>query len=394
MFLTILFAMSVGIILGIITGLTPGIHVNLVSVMLLSISGILISKIGPLAIAVIIISMAVIHTFLDTIPSIFLGVPEEDTALSMLPGHRLLIEGRGFEATMLTVFGSLMGLIIACLCIPFLLYLVSWIYPIIKTGIGWVLLIVSIFMIFRENNKIWAVLVFSISGVLGLVTLKLPINEPLFPLLSGLFGISMLLLSLQRSAKIPLQEISSIEIKGSYKAIICAVVVGWFASFLPGLGPAHAAVIGSQFVKLTNKTFLILVGALSTVNMVLSMVTFYVLDKARNGAIVAVQQIIEISHSDFLILISVALIVGGVGTIIAIRLTKSFSKLILKVDYVKLCLGIVLLIISLVCLISGYLGLVILIVASAVGIIPVVKGVSRSQMMGCLMVPVIGYFLF
>ncbi|MDP3918541.1 MAG: tripartite tricarboxylate transporter permease [Nanoarchaeota archaeon] len=394
MFFEILVVMIVGIGLGIITGLIPGIHVNLISVVLLSISPFLLTFLSPLLVAVIIISMAVTHTFLDTIPSVFLGSPEEDTALSILPGHRLLLEGRGFEAVMLTVVGSLGGLLLAFLCIPLLLPLVKIIYPLIQNYIGWILLVVSLFMIFREEKKVWALLIFSLAGFLGWIVLNMEIEQALFPLFSGLFGVSMLLISLKDNNVIPKQEVTSIDVTGSYKAISIAVFVGWIASFLPGLGPAQAAVIGSQFVKLTEKSFMILVGGLSTVNMVLSLVTFYVLDKARNGAIVTVSEIIEISKFDFVIFVSVALIVGGIATIIAINVTKGFSVLISKVNYRTLCMGIIIFIVLLVLIMTKYIGLLVLLISTALGIIPALKGVSRSHMMGCLLVPVIIYFIF
>tara|TARA_Y100000310_G_scaffold337851_1_gene425976 strand:- start:122 stop:1306 length:1185 start_codon:yes stop_codon:yes gene_type:complete len=394
MFLETLFVMFIGVCLGIITGLIPGIHVNLISVLLLSFSAVLMEFLSPLLVAVIIVSMAVTHTFLDTIPSVFLGAPEAETAMGILPGHRLLLAGKGFEAVMLTVLGSLLSLLIAVLCVPFLLPLVEAVYPVIKNWIGWILVIVCAFMLFREKNKFWALIVFAISGAMGLIVLNMSIDDVLFPLFSGLFGVSMLIYSLKDKIHLPEQVKTSIETKGSAKAIGCSVVVGWVSSFLPGLGPAQAAVIGSQFVALSEKSFLVLVGGLSTVNMVLSLVTFYVLDKARNGAIVAVQELIAISYIDFLILLCVALTVGGIASMLAIFLTKVFSKIVSKVDYSKLCIGVIVLIVVLVCLITKWLGLLILITAAAIGIIAPIKNVSRSQMMACLLIPVIGYFLF
>ena len=393
MFFEILITLVGGICLGIITGLIPGVHVNLISVLLLSLSLYLSEFLNPMQIAIVIISMAITHSFLDTIPSVFLGAPEEDTALSILPGHKLLMEGRGFEAVMLTVFGSLSALLLAFLCIPLLLKIVGPVYLVIKNYIGWILLVVSGFMIFRDNKLLWALFVFILSGILGLLVLNLQVENILFPLFSGLFGVSMLLMSLQDNVQIPKQEVTNFEIGGGLKAISCAVVVGWMASFLPGLGAAQAAVIGSQFVKLSEKAFMILVGGLSTVNMLLSLVTFYVLDKARNGAIVAVSEIISIEFFDLLIFLAVALTVGGVASILAINLTKVFSKLINKVDYKKLCVSIIVFITILVGILSGWIGLLVLVISTALGLIPPIKGIPRSHMMGCLLIPVMSFFL-
>jgi putative membrane protein len=37
-----------------------------------------------------------------------LGAPDESKALNVLPGHRMLMEGKGFEAVKLNVIGSLL----------------------------------------------------------------------------------------------------------------------------------------------------------------------------------------------------------------------------------------------------------------------------------------------
>ncbi len=394
MFFSVVIAILVGIAFGVVTGLIPGVHVNLIAVLMLSVSSVLLEYTSALYVCTVIIAMAVTHTFLDTIPSVFLGAPEAETVLSILPGHRLLLEGRGVEAVLLTVVGSLGGLVLASLFVPFILQVVETVYSFVRPAIGWILVAVCAFMILRDQKKLWALFLFVLSGVLGIVVLDLPLEEPLFPFLSGLFGVSMRLMSLSSKVSIPPQMSGEIGVENTGKAVGVAVLIGWFASFLPGLGPAQAAVLGSEIVSLTERGFLILVGGLSTVNMVLSLVTFFVLEKARNGAVVAVSALMSFSAQDFSIFICVALIAGGVATLLAISLSKVFSSLLTKVDYQKVCLSVISLIFVLVTVLTGWLGIMVLVVSTAVGLIPAIKEISRSHMMGCLLVPVIGYFLF
>jgi putative membrane protein len=396
MFYEIILAVMFGIGLGIITGLIPGVHVNLISIILFSLSFFLLKFIAPITLAVVIISMAVTHTFLDTIPSVFLGAPDSNNVLSVLPGHKLLLKGRGYEAVMLTVVGSLGGLIVSVLLVPLLIKLVDFIYPIINEKIGYLILLTVVFLVFRDKMRLKALCVFLLAGVFGIVVLNLNgLKEPLFPLLSGLFGTSMLLLSVNESTKIPKQEITEIKLDNYGKALGCSVVSGWICSFMPGLGPSQAAIIASTFVKdLGNKGFLILVGGLSTVNMVLSFVTLYVLDKARNGAVVTVSKIIgELSLNYFLLFLGATLVVGGLATILACSLSKQFSKFIVKVNYKFLCLSIVSLIVVLVGIISGMFGLVVLFISTFLGMYVALSGVGRNHMMGCLLLPVMLFFL-
>ena len=97
MLIEIILAITIGILLGCITGLVPGVHINMVAVVTFSLSPILLTYTSPLILAIVIISMSITHTFLDSLPSIFLGAPDEDHALSVLPGHRLLLQGQGYK---------------------------------------------------------------------------------------------------------------------------------------------------------------------------------------------------------------------------------------------------------------------------------------------------------
>ncbi|HEX7468624.1 MAG TPA: tripartite tricarboxylate transporter permease, partial [Methanobacterium sp.] len=99
-------ACLLGVICGALTGLIPGIHVNTVGAFVFASSASLLTFISPEFLCVLLISMAISHALLEFIPSMFLGVPEEGTVLSVLPGHHLLLQGRGKEAIRLVALGG------------------------------------------------------------------------------------------------------------------------------------------------------------------------------------------------------------------------------------------------------------------------------------------------
>lgn len=398
----ILIAILLGILAGIVTGLIPGIHVNLISIVLISVSGYLLGFTSPLILATFVIAMSITHTFLDSIPSVFLGAPDAAMALAVLPGHRLLLEGKGYEAVKLTVIGSLLSLIACIILIPFMIPLAPIIYKFLQPYIGYILICVVVYMILieRKANKIfWSFTIFILSGILGIIVLTVPnLKQPLFPMLSGLFGVSVLLISLNQKVSLPKQRITeSITIlkKNNIKAISAAVFSGSLTGLFPGLGAAQAAVIAMQFVgKIGMYAFMVMIGGINTVNFLFSLVTFYTLEKARNGAIVAVMEIIKsISFTELIILVSAALITGSVATFLALNLSKIFSKVINKVNYNMLIIGVISLIVILVFIFSSWLGLLILITSTAIGIIAPSLGVKRTHSMGCLLLPVIFFFI-
>jgi len=399
MFLEILVAIAFGILAGIITGLIPGVHINLVSIILLSMAPLLLGYASIMSLGVFIISMAVTHTFLDFIPSVFLGAPEGETALSILPGHRLLLQGRAFEAVKLTVIGSLFCLLLAIVLAPLLFITLGKVYPLLKQYIGIILIIIVTFMITKDDNRFWNATLFFMSGVLGLIVLNMPnLNNPLFPLLSGLFGTSMLLQSLMDKVNVPEQttdETIVVEKRKIASALGAGTIAGGLTSFFPGLGAAQGAIIASQFTKdIGDHAFMILVGGINTVNFVLSLITLSVIEKARNGAVIVVQDLFgSIVLQDILIFFCATLVVAGIATILALKLTKGFAKVIVKVNYQMLCIGIIAFITLLVFFFSGFVGLLVLLTATAVGMIAPIKGIGRNHAMGCLLLPVILYFI-
>ncbi|MEK6949132.1 MAG: tripartite tricarboxylate transporter permease [Nanoarchaeota archaeon] len=402
MFLEFLIACLLGILAGIFTGLTPGIHINLVSLLVVSSAAYLTNIFSFASLGVFIISMAITHTFLDTLPAIFLGAPESETALSVLPGHKLLLKGMGYEAVKLTIIGSLMSLLAALFLFPLFIFLVPRIYEGIQVYIGYFLIAIMAYMIFIEkgaDKKFWSFAVFMLSGILGLIVLTLPnLGQPLFPLLSGLFGISMLIVSLMQKTEIPKQNITdqiNIPKKESIKAIGAATLTGSLASFFPGLGPAQAAVIGSQIVgSLENYAFLILVGGINTVNMAVSLVSLYTIEKARNGAVLAIMELLPSINLEILLLfIAATLFAGGIATFLALYLSKIFIKIMEKVNYSMLCISVISFVTILVFYFSSWAGLLILLVSTAIGIVPNIVNVKRSHSMGCLILPVILFFV-
>ena len=112
MLVEILVALLIGTIAGIFTGLIPGIHINLVGAIIVSLSISILSNIPAVYLVVFIVSMSITHVFIDFIPSIFLGAPEDGTELSILPGHEMLKKGLGFQAVKLVSLGCLYGIFI------------------------------------------------------------------------------------------------------------------------------------------------------------------------------------------------------------------------------------------------------------------------------------------
>jgi len=404
LFYEILIVVLLGILAGVFTGLIPGIHINLISILIFSSSLFLLDYFSPLSLALFVVAMSITHTFLDSIPSIFLGAPDSGLELSVLPGHKLLLDGRGYEAVFLTVVGSFFAVVAALFFVPVLIPLIENGYPLIKDYIKYILIAFSVLLILRESkSRIKALIVFLLSGLLGLGVLTtqtfwiFTLKEPLFPMLSGLFGTSILIVSLTEKTKIPEQRITYPKLK--IEEVLSYLGLGFIASLLtgtlPGLGASQAAIMSSA-VKKKNKpeNFLILLGAINTVVMVISFISLYAIDKARNGAVLVISKILgEFSFSYLFLFLFVSLFVAGIAAFLALKISKIFSKVMSKVNYANVCLSVISLIVILVFTISGPFGLFILAVSTFLGISTNFMGIGKNHLMGCLLFPIILFFL-
>lgn len=399
MLVELILALIIGILAGTFTGITPGVHINLIALILVSLIP-SFPNVQAIALVVFAVSMATTHTFIEFIPSIFLGAPEEDTFLSVLPGHQMLKEGKAYEAIILTLYGSASALIIILFFIPIFIYIIPAFFSAIQTVFPYILIFISVYLIFREDNFILALTIFLMSGFLGLASFNLPIEQPLFPLLTGLFGSSALIISIKQKTSIPHQEITPIsEIritkKEYFKSMLGSVISAPLCSFLPGVGSGHAAIIGSEFIEQSKKGFLVLLGAISTIVMSLSFITIFSLGKTRTGAALAVKEIIGTVSNQTLITIVITILISGIiSFFLVIKISKTFSKYICKVNYQSLSIVIIIILSVMVFLFSNFLGFLTFIVATSLGIYTILSGARRINLMGVLLLPTIIFYLF
>ncbi|MFQ6127658.1 MAG: tripartite tricarboxylate transporter permease [Thermoplasmata archaeon] len=541
----VLFLSLLGTSLGVITGLTPGIHVNLVAASFLALQPQLVMLVSLLCgwtqptyedilllISCIIVANAVSHTFLDYIPSVFLGAPDTDTALSVLPGHRMLLQGKGYEAVLLSAFGSLVALFFfLCLMFPARLIMgnpfhayqkLSWSIPFILVTVvsllivseqtrlergrpvlycsangilqderhyrrmqkllgnevegplsnflwkavvaeGTIWNINSRFAVLQTRKrrikvkfespldleegkrvyiagilepspsvgralrtKIWALGVFLVSGLLGYVVLSTSLfaanwypfpslipdknSVGLFPLFTGLFGLSTLLLSLARSTGIPDQDVEINEgdlYRGRFSPAMKGAVAGCFAGWFPGVSNATATVIAKMLDDRerkdeSEKEFIVAVSAVNTSSCFFTLLALFVLLRARSGVMNAImtelgETLVTWEEIHFLPLGMAILLLSGVlaactGFFLTKKLGRKFAQACSNIDYRRLVLFIMVLLLAMVFFLSGLLGIIVAFLATSLGLIPPLVGVKRVHLMGCLILPLIILF--
>ena len=361
-----------------------------------------------------------------------MGAPDEDKALSVLPAHSLLLEGKGYEAVALSAIGSY-GAILFCffLIYPFRFIIGSplFFYESLREIMVFVLIAVSILLLATEKAKIdvfgkkgitssivgilFATCVFLISGIFGVITFELPVDSPiglsspvLFPALAGLFGTPTLLTSLLTKPKLPKQKITDVSFdkktkKSLFFSILTGSLGGAFVSVIPGLTSSTGTVITmTARGKSDKKQTIITLSAVNTACAFFVVVIMFITLRARSGATLAVKDLISIDEWSQLFLPAnltyflIALIFGGtLSYFLTLKIGKLFAKHFAGVPYLLLIKSTISMIVILVFLFTGILGIIVLVVATFIGLIPVHWGIRRSHCMGILLIPIILYFI-
>lgn len=403
-------ACLLGVGIGTITGMTPGIHVNTAGAILFAVSTILLSFVSPEFLCVLMVSMSIAHALLEFVPSMLLGVPEEGTALTVLPGHKMVLEGRSKEAIRIVSIGGFGAIIVTILLLPIFAIVLPPTYEFLKPVTWILLLITSIYLIYKVTSTLkgflWSLLLFILSGILGWIIFQAPLSSgiSLMCVFSGLFGISTILFSLNDNSTIPHQnKFYELDLDNAkIKSIITGGTTGAILGFLPGFGPAQGSVIAQSTSGQSNNddenttNFLLVISGLNTSDCLFSLIAIYLIGNPRSGIAVYMSYLIsEFNLSHLIAFIFASLISVSLSLALCLKLGDSFSKLMSGIDYRKLSIAVIVLQVILLYIFGLYyqaplLYLTLMLVTStAMGLLPHYLDVGKSHLMGVLIIPAI-----
>ncbi|MDH7594326.1 MAG: tripartite tricarboxylate transporter permease [Methanomicrobiales archaeon] len=392
--LEVLAGSALGIGLGAVSGLVPGVHSNTMAVLLLALYPVLILHLGPVAVASALIAALITHTFLDIVPSTLLGIPDPDTALSVLPAHRLCLTGAGQEAIRISALGSALGAVASIPVFLLFLVLLPSFQPFIDWWAGILILIVAGLLVIRSEAPSIALALLLVSGLLGIFSLRysyvawnnIGTSGLLMPLLSGLFGMAALLSS--SHGKIPMQRFEglSLERQAVMKGTLIGTVAGSMVGWLPGLSTATANGLIASFVnhERDGRGYILATSAANTANAVIGLAAFYAIGRMRNGVMVALSSIpLPPLHA----MLEASLIAACCAYMLTILLSKS-ALWLNRLDTKRLNISVMVFVSLLSLMLTGPFGILILACATLLGLVPPILNVPRMFLMGAIMIPV------
>ncbi|MEO0281476.1 MAG: tripartite tricarboxylate transporter permease [candidate division WOR-3 bacterium] len=384
----LLFFCFFGIFLGLLAGLLPGLHPNQIYFVVF---GLLTLK--PECFVVLAGSLAISNIISSYIPMLFVSVPDPNNVANILPGHRMVLKGRGLEALKISVLSVVFALLSVLILLPLIMKIIPLIHNItvnfvLVLIVGFVLIVI----LSEGKNFLAAILIFIVSGLWGVVTLNskfLNNNNVLFVALTGLFGLSGFFFA-QKNTKIKYDENES-NVNISLLAILLGVLGGIISGFLPGVGESQIGFVLTHFLSKNDEFLLSSTAAINASNMMLSAITLVLTGRIRSGLSDSLASI-NFDQNLFFLFLGSVLFSCGISAIISITIGKFVASFISRIDYGKLSKIIIFSLTVVVFIFTGMWGLFILAISTMIGFLPILFNVKRSLNMGFLVFPVIIYY--
>ncbi len=376
---------AIVLVVGIFAGFLPGMHPNSIGAIMLEVFG----NAAWLPVALIVLLGA--HTAVEFFSSVFLGVPEADTAIGTLPGARMMREGRGREAAVVIGASILLATALSIALTPLASHFMPKMMEIIEPN-TLILLAIAVLALLATEKKTGKIIragsVFLLSAMLGQLAFDLQIKDVLFPMFVGFFTLPSILLS-RHGKNTAVEQKDGKTSLDFWLPVLVGVALGGLADFLPGIStPAQIAVFASLFMPISDaKRFLALVSSISASHTVFAITAVDAIGKARVGAVALANSVEPITSANLPLLLFAYLLATGIGVLALLSAAKWASKKIGEVNFGAAGKILAAYLILAVFFVSGLLGLIVLFTATAIGCLPIFFGVRRTHVMGGIIGP-------
>ncbi|MFO7870549.1 MAG: tripartite tricarboxylate transporter permease [Kiritimatiellia bacterium] len=360
------------------------------------------------------------YAMVNSIPSIILAAPEESAIFTVLPGQKYFMEGRGYEAVLLTAAGgaaALAGILSVC-AVAGMRFLPA-VRNVFTPHQHWVIWSVIAFMLmsewprggnmgasgWRRFAKAWfplgmGLFTFVLSGFLGFILFfRSPIApenafQNLMPAFTGLFAVPWLALNVMSRMQAPEQLLTArlppfrgVLARGS----LAGLLGGGFAAFFPVVTGGVGGLLAGHAVNVRdNRTFLVSQGASKLVYYAGGVLLFMTpqVHLTRGGGAWLIRSLhLPTARYDFYMGLAAVAIAGAVSIVMIPFLTRLVIRLVRKAGYPLISGSALALIPVMVLALAGWQGLGVMVVSSALGMVPVLFGSRRINCLGIILLP-------
>jgi putative membrane protein len=412
-------AAVIGALVGALAGCIPALHIyNLLAAGMLLTGGLLNGIIPATWMDASITGMIVGWVIVNSLPAILLSSPDESALFTVLPGHRYLMDGRGFEAVLLTATGAAGAIAALLLGSFFVPRLLPTIHTVLSPHYHWIIWTVIAFMLLSEwpqgrtaalpplqrllsgtRNATMGLLTFTLSGLLGFILLyrpalvSAPSGQTLLPAFAGLFAMPWLIMNVIGRVRPPPQQTTArllMTPRELLHGITAGTLGGAFAAVVPVVSGGIGGMLAGHATTLREeRAFLISQGASKVVYYAGALLLWFVpgLHLARGGGAALLRSLHPPVPDSYGIIVAVIAIAAATALITLPFFARRLIHLINRFGHNAvswIALAIILLVVGLM---TGPRGWLVMTVATGIGLIPALSGARRMNSLGIILLP-------
>lgn len=408
-----------GVLVGLGFSWMPGFHVYNV-IALLAVTGGAITFIPESAFPFFVLGALVSFAYASVISTVYFSVADDTMIFMLFPTQHYIIVGRGHEAVLLTLIGTFLASIVLAASLPLMTYIVPVLRDILNPYIPMFLAALVVFMFMSEWLKMgdrierpalrlavaWTqvlggVFVFVASGILGFVVMNtniLPTDVAyvrLTPLFLGFFGLPWVITNIMSNIPISEQETSD-EISTDWRALLSGLfggtLGGYIAAFFPLItGGMGALVAGHITSQRGDDTFIVSQGASRLIYYVGAFLFLFLpaASLTRGSAAWLVSSIYQPkTYQEYVYAIGALLLASGVSFLGTVYLSKLAARIVSR-WYKQVSVLVAFLLAGISWALTGPMGVVVMLIASIIGLSSVFFNTRRSYCLGVLILPVL-----
>jgi len=410
---------SIGALLGSILACVPGMHVaGVLAVLAFSFGEVQwLHYAVPLSAGLI-----VSYCIIGFVPLVFLAVPDESLFSAVNPSQDMLREGKGMQALMLGGIGACTCIMItsAAINIRSIQDLLVDVFASLRPHWHWLIWSVTAYMLMSEwpqrpgpglrpmarlfsawRSLLPGLLVFILSAELGIIVFFGEVGMPetafasIMPMVSGIFSVPWLVLSILKNQPIPGQ--SSIRMayvsRGSLMTgLLAGISGGAFACLVPGVSAGVGGFLAGHMCSLNNRSaFVVAQGASRSAYMCGGLLLLFLPRGpiVRGGCSMMLAAVHDpIPQIELLRLVAGLLIAAALSLALLPLLGKLFLYVAERMSTRRIGAVALLIILLMNWYVTGTWGLAVLAVASLVGGAGMIYHARRMNCLGCILVPV------
>jgi putative membrane protein len=306
------------------------------------------------------------------------------------------------------------------LCSPLLVKAVPLARSVLSPHLFWILVLIIAYMVMSEFPKggdrgpnkfarlmdAWkslgaGILTLLLSGWLGFILMRkspVPVDyafSNIMPAFVGLFGVPWVIQNITSGATAPKQYIPrSIDCNGflAFRGVSAGFLGGMFAAFFPLVtGGIGGLLAGHATAQNDERSFIISQGASKFVYYVGAFMLFFVPAShlARGGLANMLRTMFTPrGYADYMMIVGAMACAGAFAFLMLGVMVRATLWVMQRTDYRYLSWATLAIMTGLVYSITGMNGISVMIVATGIGLIPVLFHSRRSHCMGVLLIPV------